>query len=93
MLPGDCNVDGRFDFADTLCLLREIFGTRGELPCGDGTLADPGNLAIFDANNDASAGLSDVVYLLSHLFQGGPEPASGSECARFEGCPAACVQD
>jgi len=93
ILPGDCNVDGRFDFSDTVCLLAEVFQTRGQLPCGDGMLADPSNLTILDANDDGSVGLADVVYLFSHLFQGGPEPAAGSECARFEGCPEACAEE
>jgi hypothetical protein len=56
-------------------------------------LADPSNLTILDANDDGSVGLADVVYLFSHLFQGGPEPAAGSECARFEGCPEACAEE
>ena len=49
------------------------------------------NLTLLDANADRGVNLSDAVYLLSYLFEGGPPPVLGEECLRIEGCPDACA--
>jgi hypothetical protein len=43
-----------------------------------------------DSNGDASVDLSDVVHLLSYLFQGGPPHVLGTECFPIAGCPTRC---
>ena len=74
----------------TIPLLVALFlGEPGALPCGDGTLSST-NVQLLDSNGDAEVDVSDVVYGLLHLFQGGPAPALGSSCGTFTGCPDVC---
>jgi len=89
--PGDCNVDGKVDISDSLCLLGFLFlGSPGRLACGDGTLEDAGNRRVLDWNGDAATDLSDATALLNRLFLGGPPHVLGSECGTTSGCPEAC---
>lgn len=94
-VPSDCNQDGKADISDAVCLLGHLFTGNPEfLPCGDGTVSDPANRTLYNANGDASgADLSDAVYLLLFLFVGGPPPVLGLVCTPIEGCPtnAACA--
>jgi CSLREA domain-containing protein len=93
-VPGDCNQDGRLDISDASCVLGFLFlGVPSRLPCGDGSSADPANVALIDWQPDGRPDLSDAVALLAFLFSGGaPHPAavSGSEtrgCVEIPGCP------
>jgi len=45
------------------------------------------DLALMDVNNDLSIDLSDGIYTLAFLFQGGPGPAQGVNCFSIPGCP------
>ena len=84
---GDCNQDGRLNLVDAICLFEVLtLGTRS-LPCA----GDDATLPLADLNGDRTVDLSDVVYLLNHLFLGGPRPAAGNECTRVPGCPDACT--
>jgi hypothetical protein len=93
-LPGDCNQDRTLDVSDAICLFGFLFlGAPVALPCGDGTVADPGNVRLADWQGDRAIDLSDGIGLLQFLFAGGaphalasPEaPATG--CVPMEGCP------
>jgi len=90
--PGDCNQDGGIDLGDAICLLNYLFlGTPAVLPCGDGTPADPGNLAVYSVNGDGSIDLADPVYLIGYLFLGDPPPVLGTSCMTIAGCPPVCT--
>jgi hypothetical protein len=89
--PGDCTQDGIVDIADALCLLGTLFlATPVALPCGE-TL-DGDNAALLDVNGDAEADVSDAVYLLLHLFGGGPPPVLGDGCIPLASCPDICAE-
>ena len=45
---------------------------------------------LIDVNGDAGINLSDAVYMLTYLFQGGPAPVGGTGCKRIEGCENVC---
>ena len=50
-LPGDCNQDASLDLSDAVCLLGHFFSNDPAiLPCGDGTVMDPGNLGLLNLN-------------------------------------------
>ncbi len=90
-LPGDCNRDAVLNMADAICLLSHLFlGEPNRLPCGDGPVDDPANIAIFDLNGQAGVDASDAIHLLVHLFLGGPGPIQGNECIEVTGCPNSC---
>ncbi|MFP6738105.1 MAG: hypothetical protein VCD34_05115, partial [Planctomycetota bacterium] len=90
-LPGDANQDARVDLSDAVALLLHLFGRRPELPpCGDGRLDDPGNISILDSNGDETVNVSDAVWLLGYMYQGGAPPSRGTECLRLAGCPNVC---
>jgi hypothetical protein len=89
-LPGDGNQDGRLDISDGVHLLGVLFLGTGELPCGDGTPGDPGNVFVLDANGDHRIDLSDAISVFAYLFLGGPPPVRGTECVTRGGCPVAC---
>ena len=86
-LPGDCNQDSMVDLSDAACLFGFLFtGTTSELPCGDGSQADPANTALIDWNGDEEIDISDGSALLNFLFLGGPGHSIGLECVRVVGC-------
>ena len=90
-LPGDANQDARVDISDAVALLLHLFGRRPELPpCGDGMLDSPGNIAILDSNGDEAVNVSDAVWLLGYMYQGGAPPSRGTDCLRLVGCPNVC---
>lgn len=90
-IPGDCNQDGTMDISDAVCLLGHLFlGAPVRVPCGDGSLEHPANLALLEMNGDGSVDLSDPIYILSFLFIGGPPPLPGTECLAIPGCPELC---
>ena len=92
-VPGDCNQDQDLDVSDASCLLGFLFlGRPGDLPCGDGSGDDPGNIVLADCNSDDQLDLSDGVCILNHLFNGRPPPAGGASCLLIEGCPESCVR-
>jgi hypothetical protein len=68
---GDCDGDGLVTFVDPILLLFANFA-GASVPC----------LAACDSNGDGStSGVSDVIYLLRHLYLSGPAPA-----APYPGC-------
>jgi len=90
-LPSDCNQDGNLAVSDVICLLGILF--KGEfpvLPCGGGTL-EGGNVALLDSNGDLDVDVSDAIYVLLHLFAGGPPPTLGTSCVPLDGCPGVCA--
>jgi len=90
-IPSDTNQDGRLDLSDAVSLLGHLFlGAPAVLACGDGSLADPGNHALLNANGDPKVDLADVIYVLAYLYLGGAPPILGSQCREIAGCPAAC---
>ena len=90
--PGDSNQDGVIDISDGFSMVRRLFvDNAAPLPC-EGSLQEGGNLALFDVNGDSSFDLSDAIYLLGYLFQGGPGPGLGDECLRLADCLDACAR-
>ena len=90
-IPGDCNQDGGLDISDAVCLLFTLFlESPLGLPCGDGSVDDPGNRLLSDSNGDGAVDLSDAIHLLSYLFIAGLPPELGTDCTRIEGCPENC---
>jgi hypothetical protein len=88
-LPGDCNPDGALDVSDAICLLGHLFlGVPARLPCGGGTLEEPGNRRLLDANGDRVVDIADAVSLLGYLFLGAPPPVSGTLCLPIARCPS-----
>jgi hypothetical protein len=86
--PSDLNQDGRLDLSDVLGLLFLLFaGGPPPLACGDGTIGDPGNLALLDANGDGAVDISDPIRVLEYLFLGKAPPVLGASCAAIAGCP------
>jgi hypothetical protein len=91
-ISGDCNQDGKLDIADASCIFGVLFlGTPEEFPCGDGTPADPANVALIDWQPDSRIDLSDGVAALNFLFSGGPAHPAGEACRRIVGCADACA--
>ena len=66
-IRADSNADGRLDISDPVQTLRWLFGPDGPGP----VCIDP-----LDADDDGVVGLTDAIYTLSFLFQGGPPPES-----------------
>lgn len=92
MYAGDCNGDGEVDISDAMCLLSMLFlgGNPSGLPCGNGSITDPANLALMSWHGGADLDISDVTALLNWKFLGGPPHVVGSECRPIEGCPSVC---
>ncbi|MBN1444121.1 MAG: CotH kinase family protein, partial [Planctomycetes bacterium] len=90
-VPSDIVEDGDLNISDAVGLLGFLFrGQPAALPCGDGSLSDPANQMLLDANGDLSVNLSDAVYVLGYLFSGGPAPVLGAACVEIEGCTDLC---
>jgi len=94
-VPGDCNQDATLDVSDAVCALGVLFtGIPPVFPCGDGTSAHPGNMALLDWQPDGSVDLSDAVAILQFLFLSGaahPLAVPGSEttaCVVIADCDA-----
>lgn len=94
-LPGDCNQDAILDISDAVCMLNVLFKDASlQLPCGDGTPADPSNIALLDWQPDGNVDLSDAISLLQYLFLGtsphtlGISPQEREVCVDIPGCPA-----
>jgi len=93
-VPGDCNQDGALDIADAVCIVGALFrGNPPELPCGNGSSTDPGNIALLDWQPDGAVDVSDVVGMLDFLFRAlEPHPLAvpGVEttgCVGIASCP------
>ena len=67
-LRGDANLDGTVDVSDPVAILEDRFLGRFEILCKDAA----------DADDNERLQLTDVVYLLNYLFQGGPIPPAPS---------------
>ena len=90
--PGDSNQDGVIDISDGFSMVRRLFvDGAAPLPC-EGSLQEGGNLALLDVNEDSSFNLTDAIYLLGYMFQGGPAPGLGDECVRLKGCANNCAR-
>jgi len=87
-LPGDCNQNGFLDISDTFCLIWKLFDSDIP-PCG-GMLQGPANVALLDSNGDRTVNISDIVFMLSHLFLGGRPHILGEKCVVIEGCQKSC---
>jgi hypothetical protein len=68
-----------------------VLGDSVALPCQGGTVFDPGNLALLDADGNGAVVLTDAILLLNYLFLDGPEHFLGASCVRIAGCPDACA--
>ncbi|MCZ6795216.1 MAG: hypothetical protein O7J95_16550, partial [Planctomycetota bacterium] len=77
-LRGDCNDDGNLTISDAVCTLSWLF--RGE--------AEPNCLAATNADGVGAVNITDPIYLLTHLFLGGPPPV-----APFPDCGAGPTAD
>jgi len=88
--PSDVNHDGVLDIADAIALLFNLFVAPTPLPCGDGTVADPGNRLLINFNGDTRIDVSDAVAVLNYLFLDGPGPFLGVKCVEIQGCPELC---
>ena len=53
------------------------------IPCS----TTPANLALMDCNQDDGVDLSDAIYKLAFLFQGGPPAVQGEGCTEIPDCP------
>jgi hypothetical protein len=90
--PGDCTQDGEVNISDPICLLNFLFlGTPVRLPCGDGSTADPANLALMDWNGDGQINLTDAIAGLLYLFSGGRSHSGGEECIEIADCTERCA--
>jgi hypothetical protein len=90
-VQGDVNGDLRVNVTDAVGLLGHLFrGSPADLPCGSGTLADPGNFALLNVDGDDEVTLTDGVFLLRYLFLEGPPPALGVGCTEIEACDERC---
>ena len=92
IVPGDWNGDGRFNLADGVRLLNNLFLSEGpELPC-TGDVTSPGNQASLDFNGDNRVNLADAISALNRLFLAGDPHVLGdeSQCVFVSGCPDVC---
>jgi hypothetical protein len=79
------------DISDAVALLLHLFGRRPDLPpCDDGKAGNLGNVGVLDSNGDNEVNVSDAVWLLAYMYQGGAPPTRGTRCVRLEGCPNVC---
>jgi hypothetical protein len=69
---GFVNPDMKFDIADPIWIINDLFRDGPPTPCQDAA----------DANDDGVYDSSDAVYLINYLFKAGPAPVGPSgECA------------
>src|SRR5262249_26961701 len=84
----DINQDGILDISDVISFFSTLFiDNIVVLPCGDGSISHPSNLALLDANGDGGVDVSDAVYMLAFLFLGSPPPVLGAGCIHLAKCP------
>ena len=62
---GDATADGVLNIADPINLLDYLFGLN-DTECEQS----------LDANDDLGIDIADAIYLLGHLFAGGPPPSA-----------------
>jgi hypothetical protein len=91
-VPGDSTQDARLDISDGIRLLGFLFlGNPVRLPCGNGSISDPANVALEDAGGNGAIELSDAVRLFVYLFLGGPPHVLGIRCVVIPGCENVCT--
>jgi len=91
-VPGDISQDGQLNITDAVNILGHlVLGESVALPCEGGTVFDPGNISLLDADGNGAVVLTDAILLLNYLFLDGPEHFLGAACVRIGGCPDACV--
>ncbi len=90
--PGDINQDGLVDISDSVTLFNFLFvGNPEFLPCGNGSIVEPGNVSLTDHNGDDLIDISDGVAGLNWLFTAGSPPhVLGTECTAMVGCANVC---
>lgn len=82
-LRGDVDESGGWDIGDAVTLLDRLFGTP---PIGN-------CLAALDVNSDQTLDVSDPIYLLIFLFEGGPAPvAVPGVCSTSSAQELPCIQ-
>ncbi len=87
-IPGDIDQDGIKNLTDEIILISFLFlGNPLQLPCGDGSIQDEGNLALLDHNGDHSIDLTDAIAGISYQFLGTAPHVNGTFCTRIAGCP------
>lgn len=90
-IPFDADGSNALDVMDALFFLDHFFrADPATLPCGDGTIYDPANIAFFDSNGDGELDLSDAVHIMRNVFLSGEPHASGEGCQPIGGCPDFC---
>lgn len=92
---GDVNGDGDIDVSDPIAVLLHLFAGRETLPCPDAA----------DADDSGAVELTDAVFALSFLYQGGAAPpppfpgcgedptADALDCPGFPPCPWGALPD
>lgn len=89
---GDFNQDGVLSISDATALLAHLFGgPTVELPC-DADLVAGSARELLDVNNGGEVDLADALWMLNHLFLGGPAPVGDSQCILLENCSDLCSQ-
>ena len=69
---------------------RLFGGVVPESTCDDSPAGAASDRALQDINGDGEPNISDVVSLAAFLFNGGAEPALGTECIGFPSCDTIC---
>jgi hypothetical protein len=85
-IPGDLTQDRVLNIADAVELLK-VFRGETSGPCADAK----GTGILANVNGGPGTDLSDLLYLLNHLFLRGPGPVGGESCQPIPGCPASCA--
>ena len=66
-IRGDANVDGTVNLSDAVATLDYLCaGITASFRCADAA----------DANDDSKLNITDPIFVLGHLFSGGPPPAA-----------------
>ena len=74
---GDVDANRRVNLIDVLVMADFLFGGRTELTC----------LKASDSNDDGVVNITDLLYLLNHLFTGAPPPAAPHEACGVDPSP------
>ena len=78
--------------AAALCMAVFLMAAtvRADFAGGDGSEADPGNIALTDWNGDGHINISDALGLLFWAFQGAAAHVLGVSCQPISGCEDVC---
>lgn len=92
------NQDGKLNISDPVAILDHLFlGSPKfqQLPCEHGSAGapGPGDLALIDVDGSGTINITDAIYLLNYLFNGGSKPILGGledPCLFLGSCPTVC---